>query len=184
MSNLYANEFSDISATLAERKDLRQAVLQLIDNQPVWAKALEGGDRLTRFRTILKKLVTGEMDLIEAYQGTTVELPRDGSIHVHNNRVFPKDWAERLVRTEYSRFYNQAVMEKLLAEGNTQCFVPHSSQEKPDSKCSIYLAGRVHDLKVLYDRLIEAHSKGNYSSDLKIPDHPHCTHVVTPVTNL
>jgi hypothetical protein len=181
MPRVFAKEFRDITATLSENTELRDAVLTLIDEQPVPGKVTEGGDRLLRFKEILKRLVRGEIRMTEAFYQTESELPREGSFYAANNRVFPSGWAERLVRTQFSRFYNQAVMEQLLSEGQTQCFVPHSSEEDSGSKCSMNLAGGAHDIRVLYSRLIESYARGNWSGDLKIPEHPHCTHVISPV---
>lgn len=180
MAALYANEFSEISAVLRQNNELCSAILQLVDTQPMPGKVTEGGDRLARFRMVLRDLVTGQIELLEAFRRTEAELSRQKSIHASNNRVFPAKWAERLVRTQFSRFYNQAVMEKLLAEGQTECFVPHSGDEAPDSPCSRQLAGANHPLQVLYDRLIQSYADDNWTQDVKIPNHPNCTHVVTP----
>ena len=180
MSKVYANEFKDILSTLRDNTELRDAVITLIDEQPAPGKITEGGDRLIRLKEILKHLVNGEINLLEAYRRTELELPRASSAHAANNRVFPSGWAERLVRTQLSRFYNQALLEQLISEGHSQCFVPHSSEEDQSSKCSMYLAGNTHDIQVLYNRLIESYGKGNWSSEVKVPEHPHCTHVIAP----
>jgi hypothetical protein len=180
MLEAWANEFAEIPGILTERADLREAVLVLINGQPMPGKVTEGGNRLSRFREILKALVGGEIGLAEACRRTELELPRLESIYGGNNRVFASGWVERLVRTQYSRFYNQAVMEQLLSEGAVSCFIPHSSDEDPGSKCSRFLAGSAHDLRRLYDRLINSYARGNWTNELKIPEHPHCTHVVTP----
>lgn len=181
MARVYAKEFRDIPATFSQNTELRDAVLRLIDEQPVPGKVTEGGDRLLRFKEILKRLVRGEIGLPEAYYRTEADLPRETSIYAANNRVFASGWAERLVRTQFNRFYNQAVLEQLMSEGQTQCFVPHSSEEDSGSKCSRFLAGSAQDIRVLYNRLIESYARGNWSGDLKIPEHPHCTHVIAPV---
>jgi len=183
MSDLYANDFTEISSVLSANTELRKAVLDLIDDQPIAGKVMEGGDRLEKFRAIMKELVQGEIDLPEAYHRTEIDLPRHTSIHSSSNRVFCQNWAERHVRTQFSRFYNQAVMEKLLAEGHTQCFVPHSSIEDPGSPCSLQLAGGSHDLKTLYDWLVRSYADGEWVQEVKIPNHPHCTHVVVPVSS-
>lgn len=180
MPQIYAQEFQEIPATLTANAELRNSVLALIDTQPMAGKVTEGGDRLVRSREILKELVRGEITLPEAYRRTERDLPRSGSIHAQNNRVFPHDWAERQVRTQVSRFYNQGVMEQLLALGETECFVPHSSQEDRGSRCSLNLAGHNNDLTELHSRLVASYGQGNWSNDLKIPEHPHCTHVVAP----
>jgi len=72
-------------------------------------------------------------------------------------------------------------MEKLLKDGQKECFIPHSSDEDPNSRCSIVLAGNNLDLKILYNRLIDSYAEGNWSNEPKIPDHPYCTHVIIPI---
>ncbi len=94
-------------------------------------KATEGGDRLTRFKATLTDLVCGRVLLTAAYQRTEDELPRRESQHQANNHAFAKGWAERLVRTQLSRCYNQAVLQELTGQGIQRCFVPHSTAEDP-----------------------------------------------------
>jgi hypothetical protein len=181
MINGYASEFREIGVTLNQRSDIRDAILLLAATQSMPGKVTEGSDRLERFRIILQQLLKGEIDLSSAIQATELQLPRVQSIYSGDNRVFANSWAERLVRTQYSRFYNQAVLEHLLATGQTQCLVPHSSDEAPNSKCSLHLAGRTHDIQTLYSRLVDSYTHGRWSKELKVPDHPHCTHVVAPI---
>jgi hypothetical protein len=181
VSGKYANDFFEIPSTLASNKDLRDAVIHLIDAASMPGKVLEGGNRIDLFRTILVNLALDKISLTEAYQRTMRESPRSSSPYSASNRVFSRGWAERQVRTQFSRFYNQAVLEQLRAAGIEMCFVPHSSTEKPDSSCTRLLAGREHSVDMLYERLIDAYEKGNWSSEVKIPDHPHCTHVVKPM---
>lgn len=92
-----------------------------------------------------------------------------------------KGWDQRLVHTHFSRLYNQAVLELLAHEGHTECFVPHSSHERPDGECGLVLAGRRHDIAVLFVRLVDAYLKHKRVDAPKVPNHPHCTHVVGPV---
>lgn len=176
-----ANDFTEILPTLSQNKDLFQEVYTLIKNRPILGKVIEESDRLETFRDILKDLVANKINLNEAYERTEVELPRHKSKHSHNNKVFAKGWAERLVRIQLSRFYNQTVMEKLIAEGHEQCYVPHSTEENPSSPCSQHLAGSNHDLKNLYNLLIDSYEDEHchWTKEVKIPNHPHCTHVVT-----
>lgn len=180
MPGPYAREFSEITAILAANAELRAAVDALAATEPMPGKVTEGGDRLLRFRPVLRDLIAGRISLDQAYQRTGQQLPRSGSPHARDNRVFAGGWEERLVRTQLSRCYNQAAIEALLAEGHAQGFVPHSSAEKPDSQCSRQLAGANHDLVILRDRLIQSYREGNWSKEPKIPEHPHCTHVITP----
>ena len=180
MTTPYAEDFGQIAAALAENHDLREAVDTLAADEPMPGKVTEGGERLATFRRILRDLVSGHIDLREAYRRTEEELPREDSPYAHDNRVFPHDWGERLVRTQLSRCYNQAVMEELLAAGETTCHVPRSQAESIESRCSQELAGGNYDLQVLYDRLIQSYRDGQWSGEVKIPNHPHCTHTVTP----
>jgi len=52
--------------------------------------------------------------------------------------------------------------------------------EASNSDCTLYLAGNVHDLVTLHNRLVESYGQGNWRK-LKVPDHPNCTNVVAPV---
>jgi hypothetical protein len=181
MPDRFAQDFFEIPDALATNNDLREAVLALVQNEPMPGKVLEGGNRLDLFREILTDLTTGDISLDEAYWRTETEIPRHTSPHSSSNRVFPQGWAERQVRTQFSRFYNQAVLERLRDEGATLCFVPHSVAEDASSRCTQLLAGQQQSVDVLYQRLIEAYAGGNWSQEVKIPNHPHCTHVVTPI---
>lgn len=180
MSEVWADEFSDIPAVLAARPDLREAMAALIKDKEIQGKVTEGSDRIARLRDILLEFVNGKHSVASAARAVEERLPRATSPHAGNNRVFPDRWAERLVRTQVSRFYNQAVMEMLLAKGATSCFVPHSSSEEGTSKCSQQLAGSSHEIRKLYDRLISSYEKGTWGDEVKIPDHPYCSHVVKP----
>jgi hypothetical protein len=181
MTKIWANEFDEIPTTLIARPDLRQAMLIIIAKDAIPGKVTEGGDRLEKFRVILSHLTEGKLTFEDSIVAIEHELSPHSSAHGSNNRVFPERWAERLLRIQFSRFYNQAVMEDLLACGETLCFVPHSSKEKQDSKCSKLLAGQEHSLEVLYQRLIDSYRNGIFGSEVKIPDHPFCTHTITKI---
>lgn len=88
MSSAYAKEFSEIPQTLLLNNDLRKSVIKLIDEQPMAGKVTKGGDRLIRFREILKSFANGEIGLLEANRRTTNEIPPHLSICGGNNRVF------------------------------------------------------------------------------------------------
>ena len=178
-SEAFASEFSGILPVPSNNTELRSAVLNLIDNEPVAGKVTEGDERLAQFRQILRDLANNQVSLQESFTRVRNDLPRHTSFHGSNNRVFADGWEERLVRTQLSRFYNQAVMEELMAGGETQCFVPHSSSEDPSSPRSSQLAGRNQSIETLHSRLVKSHGQGNFTNDVKIPNHPHCTHVVT-----
>ena len=146
MSNEYAENFFGISTALAANDNLRQTVIALIKSEPMLGKVLEdnNGNRLEVFRGILTDLANGEINLVDAFQRTQEELPRQTSPHSSNNQVFPRGWEERQVKTQFSRFYNQAVLEQLQAEGVEMCFVLHSDEQSASSACTQQLAGRVH----------------------------------------
>lgn len=178
---IFANDFGEIPSVLANNDDLRQAVLALVQTEPMQGKVTEGGNRLQAFRSILLDLVDENMTLEEAIRSTNAKLSPDTSPYASNNRVFPKGWAERLVRIQFSRFYNQAVLEWLRAKEVAFCFVPHSSREGDESACTQQLAGTRQSVEMLYHRLINAYANGTWSREAKIPNHPHCTHVVKPI---
>ena len=183
MSNQYADDFYDILNVLTTNENLRQGVITLIKIEPMPGKVLEDstGERLKLFRDILIDLVNGVITLTEAYQRTEDELPRITSPFSSDNRVFPKGWAERQVRIQLSRFYNQFVLEDLISNSIEICYVPHSDHEDTMSPCTQQLAGKQHQVQMLYTRLIDAYQKGRWSKEVKIPNHLHCTHVVRPM---
>lgn len=180
MADVYAQDLTEVADTLHRNDALRRRVLDLIASEPIAGKVTEGGDRLARFRAILSDLTSGKLDMQGATRRTIAELPRETSPHSDSSRVFLSGWHERLVLTQFSRFYNQAVMETLLEAGETQCFVPHSDIEDASSPCSRQLAGANQDLRTLYNRLTRSYGDGVWSQEVKIPNHPHCSHVVTP----
>jgi hypothetical protein len=180
MSQLYARDFSEISRALVLNEALRDLALELIENQPIAGKVTEGGTRLKDFREILKPLIKNEISLTEAYLLTQRALAPMTSAHAGNKKVFTSDWAERLVRIQYSRFYNQAVLEQIISKGHSKCFVEHSSTENVTSNCSKNLVGKIHDAHILHKRLVDAYARGDWNNEPKIPDHFYCSHVVSP----
>ena len=177
----YATQFSEIPSALGDNARLRDRVLDLIKRDPIPGKVLEGGNRLATFRSLIARVMSGQVSIAEAYRQAEVELPRQQSPHSASNRVFPSGWGERLVRTQISRFYNQAVLELTVEDGIASVDVPHSSEEDSSSDCTRLLAGGRHDAKQLLERLVRAYAQGDFSmQDPKVPHHPHCTHVVVP----
>jgi hypothetical protein len=176
----YANEFNEILPVLSDNLDLRQKVVELIQNRPITGKSVEEDSRVNRFREVLIELVEGNIsNLEESYSKVEVELPRNKSKYSFDNRVFASGWAERLVRTQLSRFYNQAILEELKRNGEEECFVPASSSHNLSSRCAII---QNNDYKVdeLLQNLIKNYEQGQFDNSLKIPEHPHCSHVVKP----
>ncbi|QTP13836.1 hypothetical protein [Serratia symbiotica] len=157
-------------------------MLALISTNKISGKVTEGGDRLDKFRQILSRLTNDQLSLHEAIREVEHQLSRHLSIHAGSNQVFASNWAERLVRTQFSRFYNQAVLESEIAKGKNECYVPPSSQEQATSQCSQTLAGRSHDVSHLLKLLVTSYEDGKWDKSPKIPDHPHCTHVVKPIS--
>lgn len=181
MEAIYASEFAEIPTTLTKNQSLSHRMVALIASEPMPGKVTEGGDRLAALRTILRELVQGNLSLDQAIHRARKDLRRGSSPHAASNHVFASGWEERLVRTQLSRFYNQAVLDELMERGVETCFVPHSAVEAQDTQCSRLLAGRVHPVRELRRLLIESYAMGKWSNTPKIPDHPHCTHVVKPL---
>lgn len=182
MPNTFAKEFRDIPSTLAANGELCEAILKLVQSEPMPGKATEGANRIDLFRPILESFFKGEIDLKIAISDTESKLPRSMSPYSDSNRVFATGWAERLVRTQISRFYNQAVLQYILASGHTTCRIHHSSDEAGTSNCSQLLAGTTQDASIMLERLIENYRDGVWGKEVKIPDHPHCTHTIFPST--
>ncbi|WP_061249235.1 hypothetical protein [Leptospira alstonii] len=177
----YATEFREIPTALSNNAVLKSEMISLIKSENIPGKATEGGNRLDKLRLILENLVLGNIDISEAIKRVAEEIPRASSPHGQNNRVFPFGWEERLIRTQFSRFYNQAVLKEITKVSGAKCLIPHSTEESSSSECSVYLAGKEHLAQPLLDKLIESYSQGNFNRDYKIPHHPHCTHVVKPI---
>lgn len=177
----YAEHFQEILPALKTLPKLQQHVDALIQSDTLQGKVLEGGERTQSFRKILSDLVNHQVTLEQAYLHTAQQLPPYTSPHSRDKRVFCSRWNERLVRTQLSRFYTQAVLESLLASGIEQCTVPHSPDEEASSPCSRHLAGHTLSVQNLYDLLIQGHRHNRWTRQPMIPDHPNCTHVVAPL---
>ncbi|WLS79917.1 hypothetical protein Q3V30_05345 [Erwinia pyri] len=178
---VYASEFSEIPQALRNNPSVKERMLALISANKISGKVTEGDDRLVKLRQILSLLTNDQFSLNEAIREVEHQLPRHTSMHSGSNQVFASNWAERLVRTQFSRFYNQAVLEDQLDKGRSECYVPPSSQEDTISQCSQTLAGRSHDISHLLKLLVTSYEEGKWEITPKIPDHPHCTHVVKPI---
>ncbi|MGE8644745.1 hypothetical protein [Acinetobacter vivianii] len=181
MTITYAKDFYEIPESLNGNFLLKSKVLDLVQREPIAGKVTIGGSRLTDFREILLDFFSLKIDLNTAIVEIEKRLNRNQSMYSNDNRVFANGWAERLVRTQVSRFYNQAVLEIIIESGNDDCFVEHSVYEEVSSKCSQQLVGRTQSAKIMLERLKSSYGDGNWSNDLKIPEHPHCTHTFRPV---
>ncbi|HGY9596900.1 MULTISPECIES: hypothetical protein [Vibrio harveyi group] len=177
----YAEDFYQIQESLANNSSLRRKTLDLVQYESIAGKVTSGGDRLVDFREVLIDFFDLRVDLNTAIADTENRLPRHQSMFSGDNRVFASGWAERLVRTQVSRFYNQAVLETIIECGSDDCFVNHSASEQDSSKCSQQLAGSTHSAKVMLERLKSSYGDGDWNRELKLPDHPHCTHTFCPV---
>lgn len=178
---MYANDFFEIPEAVAVNNALRTKIEYLISTRPILGKALEGANREEKFRNILLQVLAGKLSLDDSYIFTEQAIPASDSPHFGNNKVFSSGWGERLIRIQLSRFYNQAILEDLQSHNITECFIPHSDQEASDSNCTIELAGKNANVSSLLTLLIDSYEKGNYNRELKIPNHPHCTHVIRPL---
>lgn len=183
MIDIFANDFYEIIPALSKNSELSSKVLSLIESRPIMGKALEEETRKNEFRDILKKLVKGELiELSSVIYQVQIKIPKSTSKYASNNRVFTRDWAERLVRIQLSLFYNQAVMEILIDSGKEECFIPHSKYEDYNSFCTLEMAGKNHKVKELYCKLIDVYENENYDRyAITIPQHPNCTHVIRPI---
>lgn len=177
----WATYYDEIPEALENNSTLRLHALELIAEEPILGKSVEGGTRTEDFRAILTQFFEGKINQDAAEQRIWEELPPNQSPHQHNNRVFHKQWAERLIRSQAGRFYNQSVMELLQEEGESECFVPRSPREYPDSDCTRRLAGARHSVSELLQYLYSQQRQGNWNDGVTIPGHANCTHTVVPV---
>lgn len=182
MSVSHAKDFHQIQESLTINSTLKHKTLNLVQYEPIAGKVTTGASRLEDFREILIDFFDLKIDLNVAITNVESRLPRQQSMFSGDNRVFASGWAERLVRTQVSRFYNQAVLETIIESGSDDCFVNHSTSEQSSSKCSQQLAGKTHSAKVMLERLKSSYGDGEWNKDLKIPEHPHCTHTFCPVS--
>lgn len=177
----YANEFNEILIALKNNTKLKKRFLELVQNRPILGKVIEEEDRVEEFRKILVELVEGNSNiLVVSYTEVELRLLRNQSKYAFDNRVFANGWAERLVRTHLSRFYNQAVLEELDERGEEDCFVPASSSSSLSPRCAI-IQNKDYKVKDLLQNLINNYELGQYDNSIKLPEHPHCSHVVKPL---
>jgi hypothetical protein len=176
----WAQDFYEIQDAVGASPTLREDIDELVDSKPIHGQAFEGGDRKESFRDILKRFFARDINLEESYQAVSSELPRRESPHASNNQVFPSGWEERLIRIQASRFYNQAVLMNLVAQGKEECFVPHSPNEDHDTDCTLNLAGGPANTQVLLERLERKYDEADYHNEPLVPNHPHCTHAIIP----
>lgn len=177
----WAHEFGEVPGLLAERPDLVLVMRALLSNYEIPVKVTEGGDRRARRKAILDALFTGALTLDAAVTETERQLARDDSPHAASNLVFATGWARRLIHTHTNVFYCWAVLEQLMAAGQTRVHVPHARSEAATSRCARELAGRDHDAATLRDRLVQSYVEKRAMRVPLVPNHPHCTHVVAPV---
>ena len=178
--NEWAEDFYEIQDTVEKNTALQEKIQSLVSDEPIHGKVLEGDGRTESLRDILAAFFESQASLDEAVEMVASALPQNESPHLHDNRVFADGWDERLVRTQASRFYNQAVLENLKEEGNQHCYVPHSAEEDVDTDCTLQLAGNEAEVDTLLDRLVRTYGRADYHNEVKIPNHPHCTHTVVP----
>ena len=178
----WATYCSEIPSALSDNDEVRSHSLELIAKEPLMAKSLEGGTRKDDFRDILAEFNRDAIDRDTAEKRVLQELPASESPHRGNSHVFNNQWAERLIRSQVSRFYNQAVLEVLEEQGHSECFVPHSPSEDRDSDCTIQLAGGTHSVSDLLRFLYSQQRQRNWNDGVTIPGHANCTHTVVPVS--
>lgn len=176
----WATFYDEIPDALANNDELREHTAGLVPEEPIIAKSLEGGSRTEDFREIIAAFLSGDIDQETAEQQVWDELPPRESPHRGNNQLFHHQWAERLIRSQGSRFYNQAVMEILVDRGVTECYVPYSPRQDPDSACTQQLERGTHAVSDLLETLYEQQREGNWGIGVTIPGHANCTHTVVP----
>ncbi len=182
MNDKYASNFYEILTALANNVEIKSIVIELIKTKHIPGKITEEQTRKKKFRIVLEQLVNGEIHTLESgYYKVATDIPESTSKYEGNRRVFSRDWAERLVRTQLSRFYNQAILTFLIKSGDRKCFVPHSPTEDVSSICTRYMAGKEHEIKPIYNKLIEIYENEKWDGNTRIiPQHPNCTHVICP----
>lgn len=177
----WATYYDEIADAVAANDDVRSHALRLIPQEPIQAKSLDGGTRTNDFRDILTEIFKGNIDQDAAEERVWATLPPSESPHHGNKQLFHKQWAERLLRSQVGRFYNQSVMELLDEQGETDCYVPKSPRQYQDSKCTQLLAGRQQPLGELLKYLYLQQREEKWEEGVTIPGHANCTHTVVPL---
>lgn len=176
----FAREFKEIAAALAQEDALRIRVINLVRSRPILGRAVEGPGRADELRSILELLAAGRITVGEAGAQTQQRLPRASSPYASDNRVFASDWADRLIRVQFSRFYNQAVLEQLSEAAVVDCVVAHATEEQPGGTCAQNVAGRRLPVAELLSNLVAAYEQDAWDERIRVPRGPHCHHVVSP----
>lgn len=178
----WATHFYEIRDALENNDPVRSKSLELVGEEPITAKALEGGDREATFRTILTNFLSCEIGFEDAKHQVRTQLPPHESPHSRDrSHTFNRQWDDRLVRSEGSRFYNHAVLLTLEERGDETCFIPESEHQHQEKKCTQLLAGREASVAELREGLERAFREGDWDAFPRIPYKPNCTHTVTPV---
>jgi len=178
----YASEFNEILTALSNNSTLRTKVIGLIETKPINNKAIEEKEREEKFKSILKTLVNRDILGLEyTYTKISENIPASESKYANNPSVFSKDWEEKLVRTHLSRFYNHAVLEELQENGKLECFIPSAESEFQNFSC-MHAKDTTCNINELLQNLIDHYEFGKNNASLKIPEHPHCNHVVRPLS--
>lgn len=96
---------------LRKNDEIKSIVIELIKTKLIPGKVTEELTRKKKFRRVLEHLVNGEIHTLKSgYNNVATNIPESTSKYEGNRRVFSRDWVERLVRTQLSRFYNQAIL--------------------------------------------------------------------------
>jgi hypothetical protein len=110
----YATEFGEIPLAVWCNAALRERIVALVAVEPIPERLLADGARLAAFREILGRFFTGAVGfndtIVDTQAALSGDLPADAG----------SGWAEGLVRTQVSRFYNQAVLAEQLERGATE----------------------------------------------------------------
>ena len=178
---VYANEYAEIPGALSRNRPLLNRMLKLVECETIRHVAVADAGRLSAFRAILRRLANGGIDESGATSAVTAAFSAPGLRAEDRGQGFGAGWERRLVRFQFSRFYNQAVLEHLLDQRSAICLVPRSSEERPAEPCTALLAGRRQHVSVLHEGLVEAFRHGRLSREPTVPNHPECTHVARAV---
>ena len=118
MIDKYASNFYEILTVLGKNDEIKSIVIELIKTKLIPGKITEEQTRKKKFRRVLEQLVNGEIQTLKSgYNKVALNIPESTSKYEGDRRVFSRDWAERLMRTQLSRFYNQAILTLLLKSG-------------------------------------------------------------------
>lgn len=172
----YASAYSEIDSAISTNIAVKNEMLRLLSSIPQLAgKALQVQNNSSTFKALLNDYLQGTKTLAQLHSGMS------SMSTTADNRTFATNWETRLIETTINFLYSHSVGTVLLALGQADCHVPHTNTEQGNSHCTANMAGRNFNIPTILATNYGAYVNGIFVVPQdKIPNHPHCSHVVAP----